>query len=138
MNDNNDEESSPREQSEGISLIKQTAKAPRVHPHDTIEDIDTIKITIGDSATRTSLRQIAHRTSGSQTNLVVRPDGNIQIERRSSSAGDFAIALKKRTSNATLPSVLDLLPQISTPAIQPDVPMLGASDTLERTGGTGK
>ena len=115
-------------QGENISLVKigQKSNAPT-------EDIDKITIQIGNNVNRTSLKQIAARSSGSQTNLVMRPDGQIQIERRSSSAGDILIAARKRVSQTTMPTVLDIIPRVGPES----EPMLGAENVLERTGGKG-
>ena len=114
---------------ENISLVKQIPKS------NATEDVDKITIQIGNNVNRTSLKQIAARSSGSQTNLVMRPDGQIQIERRSSSAGDIFIAARKRVSQTTMPSVLDIIPGAA--ASQESEPMLGAENVLERTGGKG-
>ena len=115
---------------ENISLVKQVPKS-----NISSDDVDKITIQIGNNVNRTSLRQIAARSSGSQTNLVMRPDGQIQIERRSSSAGDIVIAARKRVSQTTLPSVLDFIPSAQSAAEYE--PMLGAENVLERTGGKG-
>ena len=117
-------------ENDNISLVKQGPKSNAL-----TEDVDKITIQIGNNANRTSLRQIAPRSSGSQTNLVFRPDGCIQIERRSSNAGDIVIAARKRVSQTTLPSVLDLIP--TAVPMQSYEPMLGAENVLERTGGKG-
>lgn len=114
---------------ENISLVKMGNKSNAA-----VEDIDKITIQIGNNVNRTSLKQIAARSSGSQTNLVMRPDGQIQIERRSSSAGDILIAARKRVSQTTMPSVLDMIPGVAVPESEP---MLGAENVLERTGGKG-
>ena len=115
---------------ENISLVKQVPKS-----NISSDDVDKITIQIGNNVNRTSLRQIAARSSGSQTNLVMRPDGQIQIERRTSSAGDIVIAARKRVSQTTLPSVLDFIPSAQSAAEYE--PMLGAENVLERTGGKG-
>lgn len=117
-------------ENDNISLVKQGPKS-----NASVEDVDKITIQIGNNVNRTSLRQIAARSSGSQTNLVMRPDGHIQIERRTSSPGDLVIAARKRVSQTTMPSVLDLIPT-ATPMDSYE-PMLGAENVLERTGGKG-
>lgn len=115
---------------ENISLVKKLEKSTA-----STDDVDKITIQIGNNANRGSLRQIAARSSGSQTNLIMRPDGQIQIERKSSTAGDIVIAARKRVSQTTMPSVLDLIP--SSVPMESYEPMLGAENVLERTGGKG-
>lgn len=70
------------------------------------------------------------RTSNSK--LVTQPDGSVRVERRNSDVADIAIALKRRISASSLPSILPGMDN-STPA----EPMLGAEQTLEKLGGKG-
>jgi magnesium-transporting ATPase (P-type) len=116
-------------QGENISLVKQGVKS-----NASTDDVDRITIQIGNNSNRSTLKQIAPRASGSQTNLIMRPDGQIHIERRSSSAGDILIAARKRVSQTTMPTVLDIIPKA---APEEHEPMLGAENVLERTGGKG-
>ena len=64
--------------------------------------------------------------------IVKDSDGSVRVERRnSSSTGDIRIALQRRVSNSSLPSIIPLAAVPETPIV------LSAEDALEKSGGKG-
>jgi sodium/potassium-transporting ATPase subunit alpha len=70
------------------------------------------------------------RRSGSASVLTRNEKGEIQVDRKVS-AGDINIAIRKRLSASSLPSII---PVSEGPAVPP---LINAEDALERTGGKG-
>ena len=98
-------------------------------------DADTIRINIGSNyAQRGSAANIVNlginaRRSGSASVLVRDDKGGIKVERKNTQ-GDLGIALTKRLSQSSLPSIFP--EKVSTAQ-----PVINAEDALERIGGKG-
>lgn len=76
-----------------------------------------------------------HDARGSQTNLLKRDDGTVQVVRRTSGT-DLSIAVKRRNSQSSHPNLLAVLRAEGMDQKQSD-PMLGAQDALNKTSGQG-
>jgi sodium/potassium-transporting ATPase subunit alpha len=73
---------------------------------------------------------IGARRSGSASVLTRNENGEIAIQRKFSSSADITIALKKRISASSLPSIIPV-------SEIPQKPILNAEEVLEKTGGKG-
>mmetsp|Transcript_3710 Transcript_3710/g.8114 ORF Transcript_3710/g.8114 Transcript_3710/m.8114 type:complete len:206 (+) Transcript_3710:161-778(+) len=93
---------------------------------------DVIRIDVGPGYAQRGSNvnlSINARRSGSLTNLIKGEKGGLRIERQTTSS-DLMIAVNRRLSLSSLPSILPIQRTITTP-------MLGAEDALERQGGKG-
>ncbi len=70
------------------------------------------------------------RRSGSASVLIKSETGEVKVERKTTN-NDLVIAVKKRLSASSLPSIIPLAEESKAP------PLINAEDALERTGGKG-
>ena len=74
--------------------------------------------------------QIHTRRNGSAASLV-KKDGVLTVERRDSNGTDLMVAIQRRISESSLPSVIPI------PALKTDLPFRKAEDVLAQQGGVG-
>lgn len=94
------------------------------------ENVESITVNLGSHAGGGDANKglgINARRSGSASVLVKNERGEVVVERKGT---DLAIAVKKRLSASSLPSILPI-PESNT------TPLMNAEDALERTGGKG-
>lgn len=96
-------------------------------------ELSAVRINMPANYQRSSNTGITARRSGSSSILVRDEAGVVKVERKNTNA-DLMIAVNKRLSQSSLPSIFSSQSKIPLPDAPP---LLGAEDALERIGGKG-